>query len=263
MYFNDSTVQHFLAEQIQPDFQVFSFFTTKSNNEIIYDDRSKYPTKNSCVIMLYEKELRSNSTLTLRTEYKSCITLCPGYMSSSTHSSIAMRSMFNMKGTLTNATIYIRNDKSVFIKAGSPLIIIIDGCYFIDLNDRKIEISWFLSTDPEKFRNTNVYSDFIESWYHKFTTKELKFNSFDNFCVSLNEEHNNLCLAEEFYTPNVIPSSIPEIIAENYDSGITTSGFIYFISILFSLFLLFPILWIFKEKIYKKLNSRTIVVPMN
>lgn len=263
MFFNDSTVQNILDKKIQHNFQVFSFFSSKSDNKIIYDYKDN-SNKLSCVILWHQKEFISNKTLSFQSEYNSCITQCPGFMGSTTHASITMRSMTIM-GSLTNATIYIYNENSIYEKSGSPLIIIIDGCYYQDSTGRQIYISWFLANEPQKFKNSNVFSNFNENWYDKFTSKRMDFNAYRNDCNHLDQEHKNLCKPDQIFQDSVVHVATPvlPIVNEEFESGVTVSGFIYFCSILFAVILIFPIYYFFKEKCFKRVISRSIVSPMN
>lgn len=252
MNFNDSNVKQFINKKMQPKFKLFSFFSTKSDNKIIYDKKNHLKqSKESCVFM-YQEELMHNNTLALKSQYNSSsLDNCPGFMISETIATIAMRDM-NLKGKLMYSTLYIFN--------GTGLLIMFDGCYYLDTNGSKIEIYWFLADEPNKFQTTELN----ENFYDKFTTKKLKFNGVeDNVgCVYLNLNHYNLFVLQKVLENSPAFTVAPQKSKEENNFGISISFFICFSSILFSIILFSLILFSFKNKFSKEIHSVRIVHPI-
>lgn len=251
------SVEDFVNQKLYPKFKVFSFFSSKTDNQIIYH-RKNHTTKRSkesCVFMQHQEEFMSHNSLILRSGYNSCIAQCPGFMYSPTQASLAMRNMIQIKGNLTNATIFIFNDKSIHYKSGSPLIIIIDGCYFLDSFGREIYISWFLTNKPYQFKKPNVFSDIDERYYGKFTTDKVKFNVFNSCCDYLILAQQNQCGLD-----NLINEKQKGMKTREMTNKGETSIFIYFFLILLAVIFFAIIFNLIKEKY--KVYKITMVTPI-
>lgn len=207
--------------------------------------------KASCVFLLYQKPAITDSTLTLKSVFQSCLMNCPEYAQSPVTRSPTIGIMNELRGNLTSATVYVRNTSLVMTKERSPLVIILEGCYFIDPNGSANELSWVLTNELLIFTKPSPFSIIDESMYDQFTTRQLQLDGWTNDCGSLYVENIHLCQLED-ETFRIIGSQ-----------GNSHNGFVYFVIILFGNIFIFSSLFFVKERFFKKVNNIRMVAPVN
>lgn len=241
--FLNSSFRDLLDKRIKPDTELWSFFSTKIDNLIIINKTSLHAhlAAVSCV-QLFRKNSELNETLSFKSGFwPICQFEVSGNTIDENNGMLAMSYMCPMQGKVRDATLYINNELDAKIYVERPVvIIIIEGCYFFS-NETKIEISWLISTDI--FRFPEVFSNFDETFYDIYFSSKINLGS---ECQSLCDIHIKKCREGK----------------EEYDSGITTSGFTYFILGGFAVILIVLLFYCLNNKFWIRKTFVTPMVPM-
>lgn len=239
--FPNSSFRHLLDKRILPETPLWSFFSTKIDNVLIYDDTNVYTTlaAASCV-HLFRETSKTIESIFLQSMFRPfCDFVIPGNKIDENHGMLAKTYMCPLKGKVREATIYIYN-KNVDYPSEPNFIVIIEGCYYFSANRSKIEISWIISADL--FIYKEIFKNFKENLYDIYLSKKINFQKLGSGCNSLCEIHVKSCR-----------EGIEEIEKrEKFESGIV---FIYFILGLIALiFIVLLFNWL-KKMFWRRKNS--------
>lgn len=216
-----------------------SHFVTKSNNLLSYRTPLSSDLKSfkSCVTINYEDDNTTrNSFISFKSTYeaKMCFFDCSKFNNYELFDTIAMSSICPLKGTVNKAIVYM--NKEFTTNGPEKISIFMEGCFFIQPNGSKEEVTWIVN--PYSIKDFLKYKKSLKQFT---TTTNITFDNLNSNCDHLCTKHTPVCLTDE------------KKFDENLHSEINFNGLIYFISILCLTFFGYLIFNYLKNKFNKRI----------